>query len=61
MCYLHTFEFLHNGETHSFNVRGYDDEAWYDAISVVKENFNIADEDYIEKNLTLIETDYSYN
>ena len=61
MCYLHTFNFFHNKLIHIFSVRGYDDEAWDEAISIVKEDFNIIDEAYIEENLTLIRTDYSYN
>ena len=43
MCYIHTFEFLFNGETHIIEVLGYDDEAWDSAIFQVKEDFNIND------------------
>ena len=58
MCYIHTFEFLFNGQTYTFEVNGYDDEAWDLAIETVKEDFNINDEALIEESLTLTYTDY---
>ena len=58
MCYIHTFEFLFNGQTHIIEVLGYDDEAWDSAIFQVKEDFNINDEKLIESCLTLIKTEY---
>lgn len=61
MCYTHTFEYLFNGQTHTFQVIGYDDEAWEYAIRYVKEEFKFDDEKLIEESLTLVDTDYSTN